>query len=135
VQANYTRSLTEIRTLLPNATLIMPGTYNPYAALPDSPLATIAPLAVQALNQVVEGEAAAFGGRYVDLYTPLLGHEAQYTFVLTPPAGSNNHLNDLGYSVMGAQAVSAIVPEPSSLSMMAVGLVGLLARSRFRAGA
>jgi lysophospholipase L1-like esterase len=130
VQANYTRTLTEIRSLLPSADLILPGTYNPYAALPGSPISAIAPLAVQALNQVVEGEAAAFGGHYADIYTPLLGHEAQYTFILTPPVGSNGHLNDLGYSVVGASVASAAVPEPSSLSMLAAGFVGLLVYRR-----
>jgi lysophospholipase L1-like esterase len=132
VQANETKFLTEFRTLLPDTQLILFGVWNPYAAIPDSPLSGIAPLAVQALNQVIAGEAAAFGGSYVDVYTPFLGHEAAYTHILDPPAGSNGHANDLGYSVIADQIIAQAVPEPPSVILMAFGTVGLLVLYRRR---
>jgi lysophospholipase L1-like esterase len=132
IQGNYTRFLTEMRSLLPNALLVLPGYYDPYGPIPGSPLAGLAPLAIQALNQVIAGEAAAFGGRYVDVYDAFLGHVPDYTYTFAPPVGDNIHPNALGYSVIAGQIIAA-VPEPSSVALLASGVVGLLALSRRRA--
>jgi len=127
-QANETKLLAQVRGLLPNADLILPGYYNPYAFDPKSPMATLAGTAIQALNQAIAGEAAAFKGHYVDLYTPFVGHEAEYTYITQ---GGNVHPNDLGYGAIVGQIQT--VPEPGAVAVLAIGLVGLaLARRTHR---
>jgi hypothetical protein len=82
---------------------------------------------VQGLDEVIKGEAQAFGYRYADTYTPFLGHEAAYTNILTNFMGAPNvHPNDLGYSVIGAQLANA-VPEPGSLMLAGIGVMCLAA--------
>jgi lysophospholipase L1-like esterase len=126
IQANYTNLLFELKSQLPGATVILVGYYNPFAALVGTPLAAASPTVVQALNEVIKGEAQAFGDRYVDTYTPFLGHEATYTYILSSFAGAPNvHPNDLGYSVIGAQLANA-VPEPGSLTLAGIGVMCLI---------
>jgi lysophospholipase L1-like esterase len=128
-QTNETKLLTEVRTQLPGAALILPGYYNPYAVDPSSPLATLAGQAIQGLNAIIAGEALAFGGRYVDVYPTFAGHEAAYTFILQ----GNVHPNDIGYGAIAARIEA--VPEPATWSVLAAGLVGLGLARRRRAGA
>lgn len=128
VQANYTHLLTEIRTALPTANILLMGYHNPFAGVPASPLSAIAGPAIQGLNSVISGEAAAFGARYVDTYTPFLGHELEYTYI----ASGNVHPNAAGYAVIAAQMDAQTVPEPSTLAVLAVGMAGVLLRNRFR---
>jgi lysophospholipase L1-like esterase len=117
-QQNETLLLTQIRSELPSANLILPGYYNPYAVDPTSPLAGLAGTAIQGLNSIIAKEALAFGGHYFDTYSAFVGHEAEYTYILS----GNVHPNEIGYGVI-AQRIEA-VPEPATLSIFAVALAG-----------
>ncbi|WP_406694475.1 GDSL-type esterase/lipase family protein [Singulisphaera sp. Ch08] len=130
-QANYTTLLTELKTALPNATLLMLGYHNPFGGIPGHPLSAIAGPAIQALNGLIEQDAAAFGGRYVDTYTQILGHELDYTLI----ANGNVHPNDAGYALIAAQMEAQTVPEPSTLVVLGAGLVGFLVHDRRRKAA
>jgi lysophospholipase L1-like esterase len=139
VQSNYTTLLTELKAQVPGVSLILLGYYDPFAPFahdPTSPLyptAQVSAPAIQGLNQVIAGEASAFGARYIDLYTPFLGHELAYTDVANPANPGNIHPTPAGYTVIVAQLVSA----PSSLAMGASSVLAGLGywwRRRWSAG-
>ena len=123
-ETNETKLLVELRAALPSANLVLPGYYNPYAVDPSSPLSALAGQAIQGLNQIIAGEALAFGGRYVDTYSAIAGHEAAYTYILQ----GNVHPNDTGYGAI-AQRIEA-VPEPRTFAVIAIGLLGFAAARR-----
>ncbi|MDB5349666.1 MAG: hypothetical protein JWN86_913 [Planctomycetota bacterium] len=129
IQNNYTALLTELHALVPNAAVTVVGDYNPYAALPAgaSPLVGLAGPAIQLLNAVIAGQASAFGAKYVDLYTPFIKHEGEYTYILAPPPGTNVHPNEFGYGVI-ANAINP-VPEPSTMALMGVLGLGIAGRA------
>jgi lysophospholipase L1-like esterase len=139
-QAKEATLLTELRTQLPGASLILLSYYNPYAAVPGNPFAPVAGPAIQGLNQIIAGMAAAFGARYVDIYTPFVGHEADYTFITTSGNAFNVHPNALGYAAidraLGGDAgvlAPTPAPEPGSLTLLAGGLaIGIVALRRRR---
>ncbi len=133
VQNNYTSLLTELHALAPSAQVTLVGYYNPYAAVPGSPLYNLAGPAIQLLNAIMAGEASAFGAKYVDTYTPFLGKEAELTHILDAPAGTNVHPNDAGYAVI-ANAI-APVPEPATIVLLGAFGIGLFARNRIRRAA
>lgn len=121
IQNNYTALMTELKALVPNAQVSLIGYYNPYPAVPGSPVTPLAGPAIQMLNAVIAGQAAAFGAKYVDTYNAFAGNEAKYTHILDTPVGTNVHPNDAGYAAIAGQLNP--VPEPSTLAM--VGLVGV----------
>lgn len=127
IQNNYTALLTELKALAPNASVSLVGYYNPYPAVPGSPITPLAGPAIQLLNAVIAGQAAAFGAKYVDTYTPFLGREGELTHITDPPAGSNVHPNDAGYGVI-ATALHP-VPEPSTVALVGLLGAGLVGRS------
>lgn len=121
---NYTLALNQIRAVAPEAQLLLLNYYNPFAVFgTDDPLNQAA-LAFGALHQqLLEAEAAEFGAKIVDVYTPFLGHEAEYTHILS----GNVHPNEQGYGVMADQLLAvANAPEPSSLMLVGIGVCGLL---------
>ena len=124
--------LTQIRALLPTTNLILLNYFDPYAPFinyPDhtSPLyqiAQVSALAIPAINQYIQADAAAFGASYVDLYHPFQGLELADTYIAT----GNVHPNAAGYALITA-AIS--VPEPGSVVLLGVGLLAAtIARPR-----
>jgi lysophospholipase L1-like esterase len=126
-QSNYTTLLSELKAMLPNANISLLGTYNPFPGAPSSPFAPFAAPAIQALNQVIAGEAKAFGVNYVDTASPFVGKESTYTWITQ---GGNVHPNGLGYQAIATQIEA--VPEPTTLAMFGAGFVALVALHRRR---
>jgi lysophospholipase L1-like esterase len=104
VATRYEEVLTRIRARLPAADLIVLGYYNPFAAVPSDPLHAIAPYGAQAVNAMIEARAAGFGGRYIDVYTPFLGHEAEWTLIVSD---GDIHPNAAGYAVIADLMIPA----------------------------
>lgn len=132
VGANYVTALSQIRTALPQAQVLMPGFYNPYPA--GTTLSPLGDLAVSALNTVIQNEATAFGGTYVDFFTPIEGHQATLTWIAS--SYQDIHPNDAGYAALGAAASAKVqaVPEPASCAVLGMGALVLLRRRKNRLG-
>jgi lysophospholipase L1-like esterase len=126
-QADYTKLMSLLKTLLPDAKVSVLGTYNPFPGAPTSPFAPFAAPAIQALNQIIAGEAKAFGASYVDTASAFVGKESAYTFITQ---GGNVHPNDLGYQAIASQIEA--VPEPTTLAMFGAGFVALATLHRRR---
>jgi lysophospholipase L1-like esterase len=124
ILSNDTQLLTELRAQLPQTNLVLLGYHNPFAADPSSPIGQLAGPAIQALNALIAGEAAAFGARYVDTYTPFVGNELADTYIAT----GNVHPNDAGYALIVGQLEA--VPEPSTLALVGIMFAGLLVHRR-----
>jgi lysophospholipase L1-like esterase len=124
VQNNLVASLTDIRTELPTSKLILVGYYNPYdlATIPPTEVALTNGI-VGELNSELSGDAAAFGGTYVDVQSAFSGHIAQYTWMDT--ALQDIHPNDLGYSVIANQIKPNVVPAPGAALAMLTGLIAM----------
>jgi lysophospholipase L1-like esterase len=125
---SYAIILAEVHSLLPNAKVFALGEYNPFPANPSNPLNAIAGPAIQGLNATIQSIASTWGAKYVDTYTPFVGHEAAYTNM--SPTSNNVLPNALGYSVIAAQIEA--VPEPSTLAVMGLGFAALAATVRHR---
>jgi lysophospholipase L1-like esterase len=130
VATNVGTVLGELRSQLPHADLIVMGYYNPYPAVPSNPFAAVAGPAIQGLNSVLQADAKALGARYVDIDTPFLGHEAQYTYIASSGSQYNVHPNALGYAIIAGEMQP--VPEPSTLAVLGAGAIGLIVSGRRR---
>lgn len=132
IQARYTSLLTSLLnpvTGVPQAQIFLIGYADPFAGLginnplagpdPSNPISTQLALTTNALLQ---GIATSFGVHYVDIYTPFVGHETQYTHIadsVSPGGTPNFHPNAAGYSVIANQIVTtASAPEPGSLALL-----------------
>ncbi len=135
-QAGYSSILAEIRGLLPNAKILLIGSYNPFPAEPGNAFGPLAAAGGAQVNGIIQGLASQYGAQYVNTFAPFVGHEAAYTYQAQLPSGSSVggtyggtlplgdvHPNALGYSVIAA---AASVPEPSSLVLMGLGLVSAI---------
>jgi lysophospholipase L1-like esterase len=126
IQSNYLTVLGELRTLAPEAKIILPGYYNPFPTF--DPNHAFYDSLISAFDSFVKADAAAIGATFVDLEPSILGRELQLTNIGT----GDIHPNQAGYAVIAAELSQAVVPEPASVLMLAVGLLGLFARTRFR---
>ncbi len=128
VRGNYITFLEAFRQELPDTELLLPNYSNPIGFLgPDNPLNQFAVGVYQAHSAIVSDLAGQYGGRYVDIYTPFLGHETEYTNI----AFGDPHPTTAGYAVIAEQMrAAAAIPEPGSLVLLAAG--GLLAAVRRR---
>ncbi len=132
--ANYAQLLTILRTALPEAEIDLLGTYNPFTALPGSPFAGLAGVAIPYLNSVTAQLASAFNANYIDLFnTPLTTDAANTTLILN---NSDVHpAFDAGYAIIAGQIEA--VPEPATMISVLIGgsclVVPALARRFCRA--
>lgn len=138
VQADYINILGDLRTRFPAAQIFTLGYHNPYNGDPTHPFYPLADVAVQGLNQVIEGVSSVpqFGAKYVDVYGAINPNESTLTLMSTWQTDPVNyvHLNEDGYAAVGQQLIqTAQVPEPMSLVLAGVGGLTLLAR-RLRRG-
>jgi lysophospholipase L1-like esterase len=139
----YVAALTDIRAQLPDAQLLLPNYYNPFGAfVPPDPrfgVNLFFNAAAQAHWSMVQSIAPLFEGHVVDIYTPFLGHENEYTNILqiAPPEFpvGNFHNTPLGQRVIADQLIrvsaAADIPEPGTLALVGAGLAALLAYSRW----
>ena len=122
IQSNYLHALGELKALAPEATILLPGYYNPYAPLGPG----YAPFgqAIQAFNQMIAADAAGTpGAKYVDLYTPFVGKELaadQHRPGRRPPQPGR---------LRGDRRTAARLPprvlEPSSILIFSAGIAGM----------
>ncbi|HVZ93565.1 MAG TPA: SGNH/GDSL hydrolase family protein [Phycisphaerales bacterium] len=126
-QVNYTNILTQVRTALPGADLILVGYPNPFRAYMD-PAYDFVDIAVQGANLVVQQMASQFGGRYIDVYGAFHGSEGIYTEILLDPSVlPNPHPTEAGYEVI---AGAMRVPGPGVAMVFVCVLVPGFQRSR-----
>ena len=116
--------------LLPHANVLVLNYYDPYPGS-GSPFTAAAAQAIPALNQVIKSVALGAGDTPVDLFTPFVGHGADYTYVQNSGTQFNVHPNGAGYDVITQQLVAA-VPEPGSCVLLAIGGFGTLLVARRR---
>lgn len=107
VASNYTRLLREIRAAAPQARLALVGYYNPLAADPSGALYPFSVAAVEALNGVIAAEARAFHAKFVDVYTPFTGREAELTYMAVLGFPDGIHPLPAGYALIAQQLIAA----------------------------
>ena len=126
--ANYVAVLTELRTALPTAQILLLNSYNEQAVFgPGDPFDVINEIFDAGQTAMIESLARPFDARLVDIHDPFIGHEAAYTFVLS----GGVHPNDAGYAAIADAMIDASAPEPPSFVILAaaVVLIVLLRRS------
>jgi hypothetical protein len=130
LQSNYVTALTQLRGALPNAKIYLPSYYNPYGYLgPGDPTNQLYSAFVNGQLQLIQGLSSQFNASTVDLATPFVGHELQYTNV----ASGNPLPNAQGFGVIATQLVSvAEAPEPGTLCLLATGMIGIGAVASLR---
>ena len=103
IQTNYIEVLTEIRRELPRAELVLLDYFNALRFIgSENPINQVEIPLFHSFQQLVQADASAFRGTFVDIYQPFVGHELGCTF---EPNGS--HPNDRGCRVIAQQMIAA----------------------------
>jgi lysophospholipase L1-like esterase len=131
-RSSFSAVLGEVRGALPDADLTLLGYYNPFAADPTNPAASIFNAGGAQLNATIKDLASQFGATFVDTAAAFAGQATDYTYLDESPAGSsvpglyggvlpigNVHPNAEGYAVIGAQ----VAQSASTQSLPPSGLV------------
>lgn len=124
--ANYVAVLTELRTALPAAQILLLNSYNEQIVFgTDDPFSIANEIFDAGQTAMIRSLAGPFDARLVDVHNPFIGHEAAYTFVLS----GGVHPNATGYEVIADQMIDVSIPEPRFLAIFA-GAVVLVMLSR-----
>ena len=126
LQTNYGTLLGTLRVAAPEAHIFTIGYENSFRGLPGGDFTD--QLTLNA-NTLIQGVSAAFGARYVDIYTPFFGREDILTY--SHIEQNNPHPTAAGYAVIATTLQAAAAPEPATLALFALALpVAIIARRR-----
>lgn len=104
VDSNVNQALVLVRQELPNATLVVPGYYNPYGAFPGSPIDRIGRYALPKLNALLKTRALQFNGGYADVFTAFVGRELELTWI----GEDDIHPRTPGYSAYATRIIKRL---------------------------
>ena len=130
---NYVSVLSQLRSSLPDARILLLNYYNPVGGFPpDDPLNIANMIFDQGQTSLIASLAGSFHAVVVDINTPFRGRENELTFV----ASGDGHPTPQGYAVIEQQMALAATPEPSSfvLHLISLGALAMLARTRATRG-
>jgi lysophospholipase L1-like esterase len=128
VQTNYLTVLAALKTLAPEARIVLPTYYNAYPAAYE-PQHTLYSSILAGFRAYVQADAQAFNATMVDLEPLFTGND----LTLTNIGSGDIHPTSAGYAVIGEALFAAIVPEidpasfGSSLALL-LGSLGLVER-------
>lgn len=129
LSSNYVSVLSQLRSALPDARILLLNYYNPLGGLsPDDPLNIANTIFDQGQTSLITSLAGPFHAFVVDINTPFRGHENELTFV----ASGGAHPTPEGYAVIEQQMVLTVAPEPSSLALLTIGLGSLAILTRHK---
>lgn len=128
LQTNYATLLGTLRAAAPEARVFTIGYENSFRGLPFGDFTD--GLTLNA-NAVIQGVSQAFGAKYVDIYTPFFGREAELTYSRIEE--NNPHPTAAGYAVIAQTLQGAAAPEPSSVALLALVLPIAVVVARRRA--
>jgi lysophospholipase L1-like esterase len=129
---NYITVLSQLRSALPEAQILLLNYYNPFGGFPpDDPFNIANTIFDQGQTSLITSLAGPFHASVVDINTPFRGRENELTFI----SSGGVHPNGQGYAVIAQQMALATVPEPASGALLGAGigaLAFLFGRSGFR---
>ena len=109
-ETNFNGALATLRSRLPNATILVPGYYNPYAGVPNSPENAVAVLMIPQLNAMLRKVANRYGAQYVETASVFWGLETTLTWILEDDV----HPRDPGYVKLSERVIRQFRNESAS---------------------